>query len=58
MSDDDRSGSGEEEEEYVVERIIKKRFTDDGTVEYFLKWKGKVSIFENVCVMLFGISWF
>ncbi|XP_065207212.1 chromobox protein homolog 5-like [Planococcus citri] len=33
------SGSGSEEEEYVVEKIIDKR-TVNGKVQYFLKWKG------------------
>ena len=30
----------EEEVEYVVEKIIKHRTTKNGTLEYFLKWKG------------------
>lgn len=29
-----------DEEEYVVEKIINHRFTEDGRKEYFLKWKG------------------
>lgn len=33
------SGSGSEEEEYVVEQIINKRLVD-GKVQYLLKWKG------------------
>jgi len=38
MSDDSRSGD-EQEEEFIVERIIKKR-VKGGVTEYFLKWKG------------------
>lgn len=33
------SGSGSEEEEYVVEEIIDKRIVN-GKVQYYLKWKG------------------
>ena len=29
----------DESEEYVVERIIEKRFTKNGTAEYLVKWK-------------------
>lgn len=34
------SGSEGEEEEYVVEKIVDKRTTKSGKVEYYLKWKG------------------
>ena len=40
----DLSGSGSFEEggeaEYVVEKVVDKRVTPDGTVYYLLKWKG------------------
>ena len=32
--------SEEDEEEYVVEKILKHRTTKKGETEYFLKWKG------------------
>jgi len=39
LNGDIGDAAGEEEEEYVVEKILKKR-TKNGRVEYFLKWKG------------------
>merc|ERR1712183_738556 len=32
--------ASEEEEEYVVEKLLKHRTTKKNTIEYFLKWKG------------------
>lgn len=34
------SDSSEGEAEYVVERIISKRVSKAGKIEYLLKWKG------------------
>ena len=42
MSDEEMAPEveGEEEEEYVVEKIIDKRVSKSGKTEYLLKWKG------------------
>lgn len=41
MSSKKKSTKPEEEpEEYVVEKILEKRITASGKVEYLLKWKG------------------
>jgi chromobox protein 5 len=34
------SDSSDSEEEYVVEKIVEKRVTKTGKIEYLLKWKG------------------
>lgn len=44
--ENDTQGAGsnsedeEQEEEYFPEKILNKRFTIDGCVEYYVKWKG------------------
>ena len=40
LEEPDRCLSEEEEEEYVVEKIITHRWTKFGRKEYYLKWKG------------------
>jgi hypothetical protein len=49
MSDDNKSESGSEGEEYIVEKILSKR-TKAGVTEYLIKWQVRrvFCVFINV----------